>query len=446
VTRTAWVVVGSVIAVGGLTPCTRALCPLPVASVFIPSVFASTGASIGSAQQQPGRPFEDVAAELASPDPKVRVSAMRTLNKAGHPDAIQYIARLLTDPKDDIQLEALDTLLGFYLPEVPPKSKRVAYVIEVEGGSRAARAFEQGPFILLPRPSPPELKKGLAGAMRDDNAEIRLEATYALGAMVPPPAGPEAEASLAENLRDRDPAIRLAAARVAGAVRASTITDAIVAAINDPDEKIKLAALRAVGDIKDPRGVKALEEQFNYYKKGELARAALDGLARIGQPSSLSLFQEHLTDRDPALRRFAIEGVVRTHDKAAIDALEISTAGESDNSAQLARAFATETAGKRGLDLLVSRLSDDLLFEQSMGYIVELGPRVIAPLAEHLKDPNPRVRERIAQTLGLIGDNTAAPALEGTLRDPDINVARAAERALARIRIIAATRSQQKTG
>jgi HEAT repeat protein len=90
---------------------------------------------------------------------------------------------------------------------------------------------------------------------------------------------------------------------------------------------------------------------------------------------------------------------VRTHDKAAIDALEFSTADESDNSTQLARAFAMET-----------------------------------------------VRERIAQSLGLIGDNTAAPALEGTLRDPDVNVARAAERALARIRIIAASRTTQKTG
>ena len=125
-----------------------------------------------SAQETAGRPFEEVARDLSSPDPKVRVNAMRTLNKAGHPDAIQYIARLLTDPKDDIQLEALNTLLGFYLPDVPAKSKRVAGIIEVEGGSRAARAFEQGPFILLPRPAPPELKKGLAGAMRDDNPDI----------------------------------------------------------------------------------------------------------------------------------------------------------------------------------------------------------------------------------------------------------------------------------
>jgi len=105
-----------------------------------------------------------------------------------------------------------------------------------------------------------------------------------------------------------------------------------------------------------------------------------------------------------------------------------------------------ETAGKRGLDLLVSRLGDDLLHDQAMAYLVELGPRTIPALTEHLKDPNPRVRERIAQALGLIGDKTASPALEGTLRDPDVNVARAAERALARIRIITESRQSQKAG
>src|SRR6266508_3709105 len=109
--------VGSVMAVGAMTPVSRGMCLLPPAAASRMNPFAP----VALAAQAPsgGRPFEDVAAEIASPDAKVRVQAMRTLNKAGHPDAIKYIARLLTDPSDDIQLEALDTLLGFYLPEVP---------------------------------------------------------------------------------------------------------------------------------------------------------------------------------------------------------------------------------------------------------------------------------------------------------------------------------------
>lgn len=427
-----WMLVGSLVVAGGLKAPSPVMCALPGAS----PVFAAI-------PQAAARPFEEVVRDLDSRDPKTRVAAMRTLKEAGHPEAIGPIAKLLTDTHVEIQEEALDTLIGFYMLDVPKKSKRVAGIIEVDGGSRAERAFERGPFVLLPRPSPEELKTGLAAAMGvNNNPKIRLEAIYTLGALVPPPAGPVAEKALEANLRDPDGKIRLAATRVAGAVRATSIADALIATINDPDDRIKLAALRAVGDLKEPRAVKALEEQFRYYDKGQFARAAFDGLARIGDRGTLPLFQERLSDRDPAIRRLAIEGIVRTGDAAAIKGLDIATAGETDNSAQLARAFALEKSTGRGLDMLVMRLSDSTLSDQASGYLVELGPGIIPALSAHLKDPDPRVRERIAQTMGLIGGVAARDALETSKRDPDVNVARAAERALARIRIIS-TNTQQ---
>jgi HEAT repeat protein len=459
------IVIGAIVVTGGMTPVTRAICALPsrdasqlravplsaippppaalsasAATAGAAEVSSATAGSTNETGQQPVQPFEEIARNLTSPHPNVRVEAMRTLAKAAHPDAIAHIAVLLTDPIDEIQSEAIDTLIGFYMIDVPKKSRKIAYLIEVDGGSRGERAFERGPFILLPRPSPEALKKGLAGAMRDQNPKIRLEATYALGALVPPPAGPDAEAAIAANLRDPEGNIRLAAARVAGAVRATTITDALVAAINDPEEKIKLAAMRSTGDIRDPRAVRALEDQFRYYQKGTLARAAFDGLSRIADPTSLPLFNEQLASRDATLRRLAIEGTTRAGDPKEIAAIEMATAGESDRSAQLARAFASQRASNRGLDTIVMRINDNVLFEQAMGYLVELGPAIAAPLSQHLKDPNAQVRERIAQALGLIGGNDAKAALEGTLRDPDVNVSRAAERGLARIRIVEATR------
>jgi HEAT repeat protein len=424
---TPWIITGSLIVTGGLTPVTRGLCAIPERGLF------------AATTQQSVRPFEEIARDIQSVHADVRRDAMRTLAKGGHPDAIAAIALLLTDPVEEIKVEAIDTLIGFYMIDVPKKSKRVAFVIEVDGGSRAERAFARGPFILLPRPSPESLKKGLASAMRDVNPKIRLEATYALGALVPPPVGPDAEQSLAANLRDPDGHIRLAAAQVAGAVRASTIVEPLVAAINDPEDKVKLAAMRACGDIRDPRAVQALSEQFRFYQSGQMARAAFDGLARIGDPQSLPLFQEQLTSKDAGLRRLAIEGIVRSNDAKAIASVEIATAGEGDRSAQLARAFAIQRATQHGLDVIVARINDDLLFEQAMTYLVELGPSIAGPLGEHLRDPNAIVRERIAQVLGLIGGPAARTALEATLRDPDVNVARAAERGIARIRIIEAS-------
>ena len=51
-----------------------------------------------------------------------------------------------------------------------------------------------------------------------------------------------------------------------------------------------------------------MTEQLAFYKKGEGAWSALDALARLAQPSSIPLFKERLTDKDPKMRRAAAEG------------------------------------------------------------------------------------------------------------------------------------------
>ena len=53
---------------------------------------------------------------------------------------------------DDIQLEALDTLLRFYLIDVPVGTKRVAVVFETGRKDPAEAAFAIGPYQILPRP------------------------------------------------------------------------------------------------------------------------------------------------------------------------------------------------------------------------------------------------------------------------------------------------------
>lgn len=386
------------------------------------------------------RPFEDVVRDLDSHEPKVRVEGMRALARAGHPEAIGSIAKLLTDPVEDIQVEAVDTLLNFYLVDIPTKSRRVAGVLEVGRGSRAEAAFELGPFVLLPRPVPDALKVGLAGIMRDDWARLRTEATWALGTMVPPPAGPEVEQALAANLRDPETNVRIAAARVAGAVRATSLGDALVAAMNDPDQRVKLAAMRSLGDIRETRAVRALREQVEYNKRGPLARAALDGLARIAAPESLPTFQAFSDNRDAELRRAAIEGIARVGDEAALKALTGAGSDERDGGVRLARAFALERAGGSGLPELVRGLDSDRFADLAKVYIVELGQGVVPGLAAALKNPEPRVREQIVQVLGLVGGDAARVAIEPNTKDPDLAVARAAERGLARIRLQAQAR------
>jgi HEAT repeat protein len=400
-------------------------------------VVAALGAAAAAAPPQSlvGRPFEDVVRYLASPDPKLRVEAMRTLAQTAHPDAIGPIAQLVADPDDDVQLEALDTLLHFYLTDVPVGTKRVAVVFETGRKDPGEAAFAIGPYQILPRPVPDAVRTSLAKAMRDDQARIRREATWTLGTIVPPPAGAAAEASLAANLRDPDDDVRVAAARVAGAVRAASLGDALVAAMNDAKQDVQLAAMRALGDIGEKRASRALRERFLHDQHGQGAEAALDGLARLADPASQPVFFEQVTSRDADLRRAAFEGLARLGDVAAIRAVEARTGGEHDRRARLARAFALARDGGRGVPDLLKAIGEDHLAEQVMAYLVELGRGHVKELLPALASPDVPTRGRIVQVLGIVGGPEALQALEPSMRDPDPAVARAAEHAIARVHL-----------
>ncbi len=420
--RHGWLVVAGLVALGG--PGGGPAGPGPLGGW--PSLVATLTAQ---------RPYEDVIRDLRSSDPATRVAAMRALATASYPESMAPIAALLTDPVDDIQLEAIDTLLAFVVTDKVATARRVALVIEVRDKARAEGVFDLGPFVILPRPVVPEVVSGLASAMRDANARVRLDATYALGVLARPPADATATDALVAALRDNDAKVRVAAARVLGALRATGAGDALIGAVNDPHKDVRLAAMRALGDLREPRAIQALTEQFQFYGAGEFAVAALDGLARIAHPTSVPLFQQQLTNKDARLRRLSAEGLARTGQASlSLPTLE-SGLTDRDKSAALAVAYALQSVGRPSLDRLVEALGDPRRQSQAMLYLTELGRPVARPLGGYLQAPDPATRQAVAMVLGVIGGDEALAALERAKLDPDTEVARAAERAIARARM-----------
>ena len=108
-------------------------------------------------------PFEQVAADLSSADAAVRLRAARQLKEAAYPEAAVPLARLVTDPVDEVQLEAIAAELNIFLAEKIVPRRRVGLVIEVRNNIAADRAFSQGPLALGPRPVPDEVLTALAG-------------------------------------------------------------------------------------------------------------------------------------------------------------------------------------------------------------------------------------------------------------------------------------------
>lgn len=380
--------------------------------------------------------FDDYVRDLRSPDALVRVNALRTLRETKAPEAIAPLAALVTDPVDEIQLEAIDTELSFFLSRDIVVRRRVALVVEVRGRSRTATAFEEGILALQPRQTPLQLVRSLTEVLRDDNRRVRLDAVYLLGVVAQPPIDKTTGDRLIEMLADRDAEMRIAAARVIGRLRVGTAADALIGTMNDADEEVRSAAMRALGDIREKRAVQALTERLEYYGRGREAKASMDALARIGETSSVPLFKTRLGDPDTEMRRLAAEGIGRTDDRAAAAELEAMIGVERSDEVRLAMSFALQRSGRPYLHRVVGSLTDRRLTRQAVESLVEIGSPAAPELTSYLQDPDPVIRAYVADVLGVIGNSSIISALEAARRDRDRAAAAAAERAVSRIRLL----------
>jgi HEAT repeat protein len=377
--------------------------------------------------------FEDVVRNLRNPEPKIRLQSLRLLRESGHFEAVVPIAPLVNDPIDEIQLEAIAAQLSFYLVEPVAGTRRVALLFEVRTASHAAAAFERGPLASFPRPVPDELITHLLQAVDDETAPVRLEAIYALGVIAQPPLDEAHAPALVKALDHYDPAIRAAAAQVAGRLEVAQAPDALLRAVNDSNAGVRYAAMRALGDLKDVRAVQALTEQLTFYGRGEGAWAALHALAAIGHASSVPQFTARLGDRDPYLRRAAMEGLGRAGDRSQTEALQTASGSDASEMVCAAAAFALQLQGGNYIPRLVESMRSDRLTPQITGYLLELGPAVETALLPHLLDPEPNIRASVTRVLGAIGGAPARAALQPLLEDRTRTVQREARWALERM-------------
>lgn len=402
--------------------------------LFVPAIISAAAA----ASSQPAK-FEDVVRNLRNPDPKIRVSAVRLLRESGYSEAIGPMAPLVNDPINEIQLEAIDSELSFFLVEPIRSKKRIALVVELRAGGRSEAAFDAGPLAVWPKAAPPELIDALLTAMDDEHKKVRLEATYTLGVVASAPGKPLPEAAAARLIKaldHYDPVIRAAAARVIGRLRVASASDGLLKAVNDSSPAVRFASIGALGEIDDERSIQAITDQLTYYQRGEGARSALAALAKIAHASSQPVFQAHLSNRDPELRVAAIEGLSRIGDTKTV-ATFVETVNQDESEAvRAAMAFALYKNGyPHYLGRMIDFMDDDRSAAQIQGYLAELGPSVVPVLVPRLQEPDEGVRRHLAAILGVLGDQTTVSILTPLKQDPDRSVVAAATHAIERIKM-----------
>jgi HEAT repeat protein len=412
------------------------------------AVFPS-GAGLSAAQV----PFDAAVRDLASPDARIRLRTVQMLKDAAYPEAALPLARLVTDPDDAVQLEAIAAELNIFLAKRIVTRRRVGLLIEKRTAVAADALFNTGPLAIGSRTVPLEVLDALRAAGRDDNPRVRLEAVYAFGVLGVEPRGARRRELLRAGARDLaamvnavDPYHRYAALRVIGRVLERRGTDAaadeyvgdvIINSLNEEEKALQRAAMQALGALRHERAVQGLMDLFAYYEKGEMAETALDAVAHIGHPSSVPLLTLQLASKNDVAKGIAVEGLARAGDPARLDAIGAALATERNSSLQLAGSFAAvmlSAEAAQRFDPIVEALAGSRLHDQAFWYLVEAAPGRTRALSRYLQDPDPEVRAGVIDALGLSDDPAALAVVEPLAGDTDDAVAAAAERAIARLR------------
>lgn len=189
--------------------------------------------------------------------------------------------------------------------------------IERPGKSFEA-AFDTGLVATVPV-TPGALATPLAMLSVATGAD-RIAAAFAFGILAGRSAKAASPAELAaaaqallEMIASEDRRARIAGARVAGRVLAAPfeprgirplvptgLTDGLFALLNRSSETEQLAAMDALGLIREANAVAALTERYYFYRDGgrrALAGGAIEALARIGDASSVEMVKLVAADK-----------------------------------------------------------------------------------------------------------------------------------------------------
>ena len=360
--------------------------------------------------------FEEVASGLKHRDPPTRLRAIEILRNADYAEAVGPVGATLADGDDRVQLAAAEALHALVTSGPATRRRKVGLVVEVRSSGGSDAAAERR-ISLKPRLVPMEAVVGFAVALRDENPRVRAAAIDLTALLAPQVCRYTVEQQ--------------------GDEVCSRLANAVIDNINSREASLRRAAMRALGQLRYPQAVQALSDQLSFYQNGPDARAALEGLAGIGNISSVSIFRQHLAGSDATTRRLAVEGLARSGEREVAADLERLGQTERAGDVLLALHFANTRFDGRSdaLESLVAGLSHPSLRSIALAYLLDLTSAAGPDLARFLQHQNAETRRLVADVLGFSRNHGVIPALEAAAKDADADAAAAAARAIARLKL-----------
>ena len=417
---------------------------------------------------------DELATQIKNPDVKLRQEAAERLGKTGNKSAVPVLADALRDPSEKVRRKVIIALDRLRYPETleplrqatqdpAPELARLAILslvnhstgrelnLGVTGrlktlGSKVKRGFEMDDVridsdVLVD----PLTIKALENVLKRKRGwEAERAAAWGLGILMARPA----VGTLVDTAHSPDPDLAREAMNSLTKIRDPSAGPPLVDLLDSPYEDVRKDAAVTVGVLRTQEAVEPLGDLYRRERSRKVRAKALEGLAFIGDETSVTLFEEALKSRNAEFRIAAAEGFAHVGDAQYADELRHAMANEKGGKARLAMAFALAAMGDFDYVLdLVQQLGSAFRRNFARAYLIELShdPDAHFELYQHLNYHAPDVRKNLCQILMYYGDSDTIQALEHLTRDENNDVAIEAIRAtrVIRAREIAKGRTPQ---
>src|SRR6185503_9257526 len=156
----------------------------------------------------------------------------------------------------------------------------------------------------------------LINELDNPSATIRRNAAWAIGELTNMPPGERATAvpQLITLLRDSDAWVRMAAARAIGEVRDPRASETLIVTLSDADWRVRRLAAWALNEMKEELAVPALCNLLLGDSRAEVRSAAAEALGEIASAEALPSLKHALNDVEPGVRAKATWAISEIED------------------------------------------------------------------------------------------------------------------------------------
>jgi len=266
------------------------------------------------------------------------------------------------------------------------------------------------------------------------NDEVRMEATRALGSLRAKDQIPAMIAALDDPQNREHRAVRAEIVHTLGVLRDPSAGPALDRALRDSDRQVVSEAVVAVGLVGDTAARPTLEEMFRTNPSAAVKARALESLALLHDPASTHLFESLLDSKEDNYREFSAEGLARLKYPGAKD---WKTRLDQEKKPNVRNALAYGLAASGNTDYINNLVSafDTRQAYQVDVYLFELAKfdGQLNELYRYFNSTNPKERAGIVRVVGNVGDPSSAEQIRALTKDSNTDVVREAVTALRKL-------------